>query len=326
MHACRSPRATPPSNTPRRAAAATARRYGVPPGLSPSRATVLDDIDRLEGTGPPRGRGMDRERLTQAAIATKIIPAAGGAPPKNAVVKSPAPDVQARDIGVGRASSPDIRPLRSGLPRGRELEGAVPVEPAAVPCRAPVLLAHESPIGFVAGEHCEGTAGFSRRGVRSEPAALAQPLGQVDQVGDLLVVAPPPDLGCPGIDAGRGAAHLGNRRGMSVEANHSAGLRREECLRAVAGQDRGVVASLEEGPVLLIEDVGLQHFAEQVALGGHDVEQGPFGDLGVCGDCRVDVAAYPCTRNRSRARAITRDLVASAFSARLVRRVILRSL
>ena len=128
-------------HTPR-AAAATARRYGVPPGLAPSRATVLDDIDRLEGTGPPRGRGMDRERLTQAAIATKIIPAAGGAPPKNAVVKSPAPDVQARDIGVGRASSPDIRPLRSGLPRGRELEGAVPVEPAAVPCRAPVLLAH----------------------------------------------------------------------------------------------------------------------------------------------------------------------------------------
>ena len=46
---------------------------------------------------------MDRERLSQAAIAAKIIPAAGGPPPRGAVVESPAPDVQARDIGsVGR--------------------------------------------------------------------------------------------------------------------------------------------------------------------------------------------------------------------------------
>ena len=42
--------------------------------------------------------------------------------------------------------------------------------------------------------------------------------------------------------------------------------------------------------------------------------------------CRVVVAAYPCTKNRSLARAITRDLVASAFSARLVRGVISRAL
>ena len=158
------------------------------------------------------------------------------------------------------------------------------VEPAAVPLRAPVLFDDEPPVGFVAGQDGERAGRLGRGEAGSEPSALAQLGGQVVQIGDLLLVAPGPDLGSSWVAAGGGPGHLGRRRRLSVQVVHPAGEFGQERGNGVGAQDGLEVFPFEEGSEVVGEHEGEENLAEQVALVGDEVEQGAFGDMGVGGD------------------------------------------